>query len=221
MDRLTDIELRVLLCICRNTFGWHKEKIKASISFIMQPTGVSKQGVIDGTARLLDRGVLTRKKDGQSFVYSIDLEPVNPVDNGQSLPVSHVDNLPEKGVNPADTLAPEPVSHVDTTKKEGKQTSLKKAVSVDLTLPAVLNTEGFRKVWLDWHTFRREIKHALTPTTEARQLALLAGLGETRAIATVERSIQNGWQGLFPESPAKPAKPAYSGSKPDYTSKVF
>jgi hypothetical protein len=69
------------------------------------------------------------------------------------------------------------------------------------------SSDGFRKAWAEWEQHRREIKKPLTPTSTQRQLKDLADCGEAEAIAAINRSIGNGWTGIFPAS---------SKSKPDH-----
>jgi len=59
-------------------------------------------------------------------------------------------------------------------------------------LPAWLNKE----VWEAWEQHRREIKKKLTPTTTKRQLAMLEKNKDTH-VDIIEKSIANGWTGLF------------------------
>ena len=44
---------------------------------------------------------------------------------------------------------------------------------------------------------RREIKRPLTRTATELNLKRLAAVGEAESVARIERSITNGWQGLF------------------------
>jgi hypothetical protein len=60
-----------------------------------------------------------------------------------------------------------------------------------------LNTSEFQTHWARWKKYRAEIRHRLTPSTEAAQLKQLAAWGAAKAIAAIERSITQGWQGLF------------------------
>lgn len=54
-----------------------------------------------------------------------------------------------------------------------------------------------KALWLEWEAHRREKGKKLTPTTIKRQLSFLeANRGQYRAI--IEKSILNGWTGLFP-----------------------
>jgi hypothetical protein len=65
--------------------------------------------------------------------------------------------------------------------------------------PKELDTTDFRDTWTDWRKHRREIKHPLTPSQEAKKLEQLARWGPTRAVAAINWSISNGWQGIFEE----------------------
>ncbi|GAB3688549.1 hypothetical protein GCM10027592_03640 [Spirosoma flavus] len=58
-------------------------------------------------------------------------------------------------------------------------------------------SEAFITAWQDWEKFRRELKKPITPTTVAQQLKVLAQYSEIEAIAMIEQSICQGWQGLF------------------------
>lgn len=58
-------------------------------------------------------------------------------------------------------------------------------------------SESFRIAWKEWEQFHKESKKSMTPTTVYRQLKRLEKVPEAEAIAMIEQSIQNGWQGLF------------------------
>lgn len=63
------------------------------------------------------------------------------------------------------------------------------------TLPFA--SDAFAHAWDQWITHRKQIKKKMTPLTINQQLAKLEKMGETRAIASIQRSIENGWMGLF------------------------
>lgn len=63
-------------------------------------------------------------------------------------------------------------------------------------LPKELQHEDFCDAWEAWEKHRREIKKKLTPTSVNRQLKLLAR-HSPYAVAMIEKSVLNGWTGLF------------------------
>lgn len=71
-------------------------------------------------------------------------------------------------------------------------------------LPEALDTAEFRAAWSAWLAYRKEARKPMTATTVARQLALCVELGVSDAVAAIEQSIRNGWQGLFEPKNGKP-----------------
>jgi hypothetical protein len=63
-------------------------------------------------------------------------------------------------------------------------------------LPNELNTAQFREAWPRWKRHLAEKKRPLTPTSERAQLDMLKEIGSENAVALINRSIRNGWQGL-------------------------
>ena len=78
LAEMGDAELKVVLVVCRQTFGWHKESDRLSISQFEKKTGMSRQGVLNGIGSAIDRGIIGREKEGQSFRYFL---LVNEVDS--------------------------------------------------------------------------------------------------------------------------------------------
>ncbi len=63
---LKEGELRVLLVIMRQTFGWRKEWDKISLSQLMSKTGMAKSAVWSSVKSLLKKGIVKKRKSGQS-----------------------------------------------------------------------------------------------------------------------------------------------------------
>ena len=87
MCEMGEAELRVVFAVARKTFGWHKERDRISLSQLMKLTGLSKQGVLNGTEDAIQRGVLSKIPEGNSFSYAL---LVNEVDTSERL-VNNVD----------------------------------------------------------------------------------------------------------------------------------
>jgi hypothetical protein len=60
-----------------------------------------------------------------------------------------------------------------------------------------LRTDAFRTAWGEWVEYRRQTGRPLTPATIVRQIRKLEEFGHDAAIESIERSIGQGWQGLF------------------------
>lgn len=84
-------------------------------------------------------------------------------------------------------------SEVETETKS-KQNP-KSATAEPLVLP--FDSVDFSTVWGEWMQYRTESKKKLTISTAKKQLALLGARPEKIAIAMINQSIQNGWQGIF------------------------
>jgi phage replication O-like protein O len=65
MADLSEPELRVALVVCRQTFGWHREKAVMSITYLMQATGMSSPAVVKACRTLEEKGLLVKQKTKQ------------------------------------------------------------------------------------------------------------------------------------------------------------
>jgi hypothetical protein len=69
-----------------------------------------------------------------------------------------------------------------------------------VSFPPALDTPKFRETWERWLAYRKEANYKRwTSISTQAALAGLAQVGVEAAIATIELSIANNWQGLFPE----------------------
>lgn len=136
MASLSEAELRVVLAVCRKTFGWHKERDVLSITQLEQLTGLSRQGVVNALGPLLEQRILDRVPAGMSFAYTI---LVNEID--QSNYFTSQDNGLVNTVDQTSQLCvTELVNTVDTQKKGNKQE--KKERATPPTPPAKTKTKA-------------------------------------------------------------------------------
>ena len=82
-------------------------------------------------------------------------------------------------------------------KEEGPKSQPKAAPTFENLIPAELDTQEFRKAWLEWIDYRRAKRKPVSAMGAAKQLDALRGWGEPKAIKALHNSIQNEWQGLF------------------------
>jgi hypothetical protein len=69
---------------------------------------------------------------------------------------------------------------------------------VQIKLP---HGEAFAAAWSRWRSHRSEIKKPLKPTSELAQLKRLGNTPEGLAVATIDHTIEMGWQGLRAPEP--------------------
>ena len=93
---------------------------------------------------------------------------------------------------PSATMEPQPCHTINKKKKNEK----KEKKQGDFIFPDNLNTDEFKRTWKDWIQHRKEKRQPLTPTTIKRQIKMLSENSGT-AVATLEQSMEKGWQGLF------------------------
>lgn len=63
--------------------------------------------------------------------------------------------------------------------------------------------EAFAAAWSRWKSHRAEIRKPLKPTSELAQLKRLGNAPEHWAVATIDHTIEMGWQGLRAPEPNK------------------
>jgi DNA-binding IscR family transcriptional regulator len=64
-------------------------------------------------------------------------------------------------------------------------------------IPAELDTPAFSIAWDEWIKHRKEKKKVLTASTASKQLQNLSEWGVDASVASIARSIEKGWVGLF------------------------
>lgn len=90
-------------------------------------------------------------------------------------------------------ISPKGGSRLPTYSKVDNKEDIKK--ELDVALPY---GEEFKKAWQKWDEYRKQTKKPLTSMTKVEQLKMLTDLSnEKQAIATIDKSIAFGWQGLF------------------------
>jgi phage replication O-like protein O len=60
MSRLKDSEFKILVCLCRKIYGWHKTSDSISVSQLCKVTGLAKQTVINGVKELESLNLVTK-----------------------------------------------------------------------------------------------------------------------------------------------------------------
>jgi hypothetical protein len=97
---------------------------------------------------------------------------------------------------------PDPVLSIDSSIPVQNQTKAAAGGKPDseIVFPPILCTPAFGMKWKEWLEYRRKVKRdPVKPATQRRQLERLAAIGEAKARACIDQSMDNQWSGLFPE----------------------
>lgn len=109
MPDMKEGELRILLAVARQTFGYHRESDYLSITQFCKMTGLSRQGVANGIKAAVKRGWLSEIGTGKRGMRLWKLALVNEVDQSTEatsqlssiVPVNEVDQTPPATIQPS------------------------------------------------------------------------------------------------------------------------
>lgn len=118
----------------------------------------------------------------------------------------------EQQVNSKRTTSGQQVNNERTQYKNSIREEGKKGI--ETPFPPGFDSLEFADAWAAWTRHRTELRKPLKPTMAAEQLKLLAGWGETRAIAAIRHTIAMGWQGLREPEASLPGMPGKSPTPP-------
>jgi hypothetical protein len=111
-------------------------------------------------------------------------------------PVDELDHQTEdsSGINHQNRAPDGDDSEIET--KTWRKSKRKSSIPKPIPIPKELQSPDFVTVWDQWIQHRQEIRKPLTPTSTSQQLNKLVCWGPSRAIAALQHTIANGWQGI-------------------------
>lgn len=199
---LSGLHLRIILIVIRFTFGFKRKEHQLSIRFIAKALNSSPNRVSEALKKLIEANIIHRVREGNKnhqpqvikFNKDYDTWIVEQSDTGkQSAPGKQSDV--GKHISPIEVNSNSPI---EVNKEIKEKEKLKKGDELFETLiPLKLRGNGFLKIWEEWIRYRKEIKKPIKSTTAKKQLKLLNEVADPKAV--IEKSILNGWQGLFPD----------------------
>lgn len=143
-------EFKILMIICRKTFGWHKTKDKISYNQLSEMTGICKNTVISSLKKLEDYGLIkkTISKNKKGFnntnTYEISIKDIPKDEKGVVQQMHHgsATNAPTK-----ETLTKETLLKRTKKKKKPKQnTHCSSFQEIKKLMPEV--SDGALNFWL-------------------------------------------------------------------------
>lgn len=82
-------ELKVTIAIIRQTFGWHRKSAGLTLTKLEKLTGLRREAVNNGVAAAMERGYVTREKEGRSFCYALNVGPDTELPEDPSVRMSN------------------------------------------------------------------------------------------------------------------------------------
>ena len=93
---LKEGELRVLLVIMRQTFGWQKKWDRISLSQLMQKTGMERKAVHNSLQSLIQKSLIQKHKEGkigqENCWYTLQVEPVQKDEEIPDFEIDFIDD---------------------------------------------------------------------------------------------------------------------------------
>ena len=168
-------------CVAPNSFFTRKLRMKDKGLRLMQDRLVAKG--------LLEKGAGTRKRALPLFT---DFK-INSVESADRYKV------PSNSVESTDASRYKvPIKSVESTDKiEERKKKEKESKVASLILP--FSSGAFKEAWAMWEQHRKEKRSPLTATSIKMQLKKISEIGEARAIAMLNFTIEKGWTGLREE----------------------
>jgi len=184
MGILTPAEFKVLIFICRKTFGWHKKSDKISLSQIMEATSLSDRGALNCVEKLEKSykilKVKRKKKPGRNDINTYSLiisERVNSVPEENDGRVNSVPKKGELSSRTKETLTKEIYSRKSKTSDNTQGSEDKEEISQDKkrSIEEIKKSEAFQdsiKLAEFLKTYILEWKHKLSKGTDITKWAL-------------------------------------------------
>lgn len=215
---LSQHQLLVFMAVMRKTYGFNKKSDWVSNEQLSELTGILPHKCSAAKSVLVKRGILTQtgrviginKTVSEWSSLPVKGKEKRPYLKKVTLPESGKKSLPESG----NAYYPNQVNTKDKHTKDNKDNKdninnppkSPRAVSFDASavqLPDWLSAE----IWSSWVVYRRDLKKPIKSqqtVTQAINLLDRCRLNGYAPEEIINRSIANGWQGLFEPNGAKP-----------------
>ncbi|EDC4093275.1 replication protein [Salmonella enterica] len=212
---LSQHQLLVFMAVMRKTYGFNKKSDWVSNEQLSELTGILPHKCSSAKSALVKRGILTQTGRVIGINKTVSEWSSLPVKGTEKKPYLEKVNLPESGKKSlpesGNGYYPNQVNTKDTITKDSKDNSNNppkppRAVSFDASsvqLPDWLSSI----TWSSWVEYRRDLKKPIKSqqtVTQAINLLDRCRLNGYTPEEIINRSIANGWQGLFePDGQAK------------------
>ncbi|MCY1824946.1 replication protein [Klebsiella pneumoniae] len=214
---LSQHQLLVFMAVMRKTYGFNKKSDWVSNEQISVLTGILPHKCSAAKSTLVKRGILTQTGRVIGINKAVSEWSSLPVKGTEKRPYLKKVTLPESGKKSlpesGNAYYPNQVNTKDKHTKDNKDNinnppKSPRAVSFDASavqLPDWLSAE----IWSSWVAYRRDLKKPIKSqqtVTQAINLLDRCRLNGYSPEEIINRSIANGWQGLFEPKGSRPQR---------------
>jgi len=195
----------------RKTWGFHKESDMISYSQIKVGTGIKSDATISQCLqKLLSNGLIICTHEDAWMASTIGIDREYELD----IPSTSKIEVPTSKIEDTKDVTVKTVKTVE--KKIVKRNKIEWDNNFTYLMPGhLLESQQFLNIWNDWINYRAEKKKPITDTTAKRQIALLSKYNAAVAVAMIDQTIINGWQGIFQLNDRHPLMRSSSGPLSD------
>ncbi|HBT5968355.1 TPA: replication protein [Klebsiella pneumoniae] len=207
---LSQHQLLVFMAVMRKTYGFNKKSDWVSNEQLSELTGILPHKCSAAKSVLVKRGILTQTGRVIGINKTVSEWSSLPVKGTEKKPYLKKVTLPESGKKSlpesGNAYYPNQVNTKDNKDNINNPPKSPRAVSFDalaVQLPDWLSAE----IWSSWVAYRRDLKKPIKSqqtVTQAINLLDRCRLNGYAPEEIINRSIANGWQGLFEPNGAKP-----------------
>lgn len=195
MAKMSANALRCYLLITRKTTGWGKSSDKISASQFMDYLGIKdKRTIYTALTELANLGLInTIKNNGGITEYSLVLELSEPVTKNAGTKNA---TSSKKCTEPVTKNVPTTSNKKCHSTKDNIKNNITKKRNTVFDPISVKPQNVSLDVWCNWIDYRNSLGKKLQPQSWMKQSQMLEEQENPEAM--INRSIMNGWQGLFP-----------------------
>lgn len=165
----------------------------ASNAYLSRHLGLGVRQLQNVIKELDDANLITRVEvNGHRVIRTVEKIAITNALGGAKDFVGGVQKIARGGRNKLHTYSKEDNKESINTKELVEQLD-----KIPWTTALPFSSEAFSKAWQSWIDYRKELKKPLKDATVKAQWNEFKKWGEAGAIASIEQSIKNGWQGLF------------------------
>ncbi|EAA5550129.1 replication protein [Salmonella enterica subsp. enterica] len=209
---LSQHQLLVFMAVMRKTYGFNKKSDWVSNEQLSELTGILPHKCSSAKSALVKRGILTQTGRVIGINKTVSEWSSLPVKGTEKKPYLEKVNLPESGKKSlpesGNGYYPNQVNTKDTITKDSKDNSNKPPRAISFDASSVQLPDWLSSItWSSWVEYRRDLKKPIKSqqtVTQAINLLDRCRLNGYTPEEIINRSIANGWQGLFePDGQAK------------------